>query len=220
MIRFVVKDWNGTLLADTQAVVNAGNNVIVKYGGRLVLRAQYTEEFSFPALNYYLAQGCDRGRLTQDVFVREFYVLYNKFAAACRTRRGTRQLLSWERERSIGSVILSNHECSDIALHLERLGLKDYFDHILGNSTLADSIAGNTKTGRMASYLDEYGIDPTEAVIVGDSPEEVEIGKRFGMKTIAITGGNFSTSRLRATGPDYLINSLHAVVRIIDKCNR
>lgn len=57
-------------------------------------------------------------------------------------------------------------------------------------------------------------------MIIGDSPEEVEIGKDVGIKTVAITGGYYSTSRLRKSKPDFLINNLIELIRIVRKTNK
>jgi len=53
-------------------------------------------------------------------------------------------------------------------------------------------------------------------LIVGDSTEEIEIGKRIGIKNVAITGGWVATSRLKNAQPDYLINNLGKLRSIIE----
>ncbi|MBS3050704.1 MAG: hypothetical protein J4400_00960 [Candidatus Aenigmarchaeota archaeon] len=54
MIRLVAWDWNGTLLADTQACMDAGNHVIRAYGGVPLPRGRYAAEFDFPSVEFYL----------------------------------------------------------------------------------------------------------------------------------------------------------------------
>ena len=56
-----------------------------------------------------------------------------------------------------------------------------------------------------------------EVMIVGDSPEEIEIGKSLGLKTIAITNGYYSKFRLKKKNHDYMINNLHELKRIINQ---
>lgn len=50
---------------------------------------------------------------------------------------------------------------------------------------------------------------------IGDTREEVEIGKELGFKTVALTGGNNSTKILRSAKPDFLIHSLVELKEIL-----
>jgi len=55
-----------------------------------------------------------------------------------------------------------------------------------------------------------------DIIIVGDSLEEIEIGKNLGIKTVAITNGYVSTARLKAAKPDFLINTLTELIDIVE----
>jgi phosphoglycolate phosphatase-like HAD superfamily hydrolase len=46
------------------------------------------------------------------------------------------------------------------------------------------------------------------------------MGKFVGIKTVAITGGYYSTSRLRKSKPDFLINNLGDLIEIVKKINK
>ena len=48
MIDRVAWDMNGTILADTQACIDASNYIIEKYGGKPVSRSTYVATFYFP----------------------------------------------------------------------------------------------------------------------------------------------------------------------------
>ena len=213
MIQLVTWDWNGTLLADTQACMDAGNHVIRSYGGTPVPRGIYAATFDFPSIEFYRRQGCDMQALESGV-QETFHTFYEERASKCRTRQGTRYVLKWLRERSVRSVILSNHMQNAIAAQLERLDLTEYFEEILANTDLEATVVGNNKMQRMDRYLSRMGIEPQSAFIVGDSTEDIKIGKSLGMRTIAIEDGYFSTKRLREQNPDHVIGRLTEVVGI------
>ncbi len=216
MLRLVTWDWNGTLLADTQALMDAGNHVIRTYGGTPVPRSVYAATFYFPAADFYCDHGCDRETLLAG-FTETFHDFYEERASRCRTRQGAREALSWLKERRVTSVILSNHMQDAIDTQLERLGLTEYFDQTLANTEFAAAASGNNKINRMRDYLERTGYEPSEAVIIGDSPEDIDIGKALGMGTIAITDGYFSTPRLAASNPDHTIGNLRDSVRIFEE---
>ena len=95
---------------------------------------------------------------------------------------------------------------------MERLDLTDYFDEVLANTERGATVVGNNKMQRMANYLEANRIQPASAVIVGDSTEDIRIGKTLGMRTIALNGSYFSTRRLREQNPDHLISTLNDVI--------
>ena len=216
MVELVTFDWNGTLLADTQTCMDAGNHVIETFGGTPVPRKRYTEVFDFPAIDFYCAQGCDREVLLAPESPCVFHDFYEPRASKCRTRRGAREVLGLLNDKDIDSVILSNHIQDAIITQLQRLGIEGYIAEVLANTDLIDSQSGKNKIERMVDYLSRTNHDPANAVIVGDSPEDIGIGKTLGMGTIAITDGYFSTSRLRASNPDYIISNLTDIIHILE----
>jgi len=56
---------------------------------------------------------------------------------------------------------------------------------------------------------------PSEAAYVGDTIEDVEMGKAAGVMTIAIAGGFSSREALERAGPDRLIESLDELADLL-----
>jgi phosphoglycolate phosphatase len=59
------------------------------------------------------------------------------------------------------------------------------------------------------------GVTPGEAVIVGDSPMDVEAGRRAGMGAIAVTYGYRPRAELEAAKPDFLIDRLDELREVL-----
>ncbi len=216
MIRFAVFDWNGTLFADTQAVVDAGNHVIQRYGGTPLSRARYTAEFDFPVRAFLERQGC----ALRDGYENVFHEFYEQRARQCRTRKGARQVLSFLQDRSIDSVILSNHIAGAIHDQLLRLDLVQYIATVLGNETREATGTGYNKIERLREYLDRTGFDPAQGMVVGDAPEDIGIGKQFGMTTVGMHDGYYGDRRVLACKPDYMIESLPKLIDIVKEKSR
>ncbi len=216
MSQLVVWDWNGTLLADSEACTDAGNHVITTFGGTPLPRNAYARVFDFPTLNFYCQQGADRDAMIAHDFVAIFHKHYEQRASRCRTRRGARKALHWLKENSIDSVILSNHIRSSIAQELQRLGIEECFAEILANEDTASTALGKNKIRRIHDYLTRMNYNPSHTVIVGDSPEDIGIGRELGIKTVGVTDGYFSTARLRASKPDFLIHCLTQLIEIVE----
>ena len=56
--------------------------------------------------------------------------------------------------------------------------------------------------------LQKLGLKPSACVYVGDSPEDLEMAKRAGVRAIAVLGPFPTEKRLRAARPDFLLESI------------
>lgn len=55
-----------------------------------------------------------------------------------------------------------------------------------------------------------------EAIIVGDTPRDVQCGKAGGTRTIAVATGSFSSVDLEAEGPDHVLEDLSETAAVVD----
>ena len=76
------------------------------------------------------------------------------------------------------------------------------------------------KGQRLFEFTKKHKYNPREVISVGDTDEEIEIGKRYGYHTVGITGGYNTTARLKAAKPDFLIHNMKDLIGIIRKLNR
>jgi phosphoglycolate phosphatase-like HAD superfamily hydrolase len=218
--KLAVFDWNGTILADSHITWRATSRCIEHVSGQRISRARYHETMTFPLIDMYLANGCDEARVneTMDEQWTLFMEEYNQGARTCRTRPGVRALLSWLDQKGVQSIILSNHVEHDIRSHLYRLRLADRFHHVFAQSPENDSILYKTsKQARLQTYLETHGFAPESVVMFGDSTEEPEIAKALGLICISVSGGAFSTPRLRAANPHHLVRKISDAIPILER---
>jgi len=222
MIKLLVFDFNGVLLADTQACMAADNHVIKTFGGKPVGLKVYRDTIIIPSVNFYSTHGCNREVLLKNSkrLGEVFHTFYEKRAAKIRGRKYAKGVLKWLYKNNIDSVILSNHTVVGITYQLERLGMKNYIKKLLANTILDSTLKARNKQEKLIDYIKLNKFKKSEVVIIGDSPEEIEIGKDVGIRTVAITGGYYSTSRLRNSKPNFLINNLNELIGIIKKINK
>ncbi len=219
MHQLIVFDWNGTLIADTQACMAADNAVLMAFGAKPIGLKRYRATVIIPAMQFYVTNGCSQTEMEADIprARRVFHVTYAPLASKCRSRKGARAVLSYLQSQNIPAIVLSNHTTEDIDYQLRRLGLRHLIRDILANSGLDTAMQSRNKQGKLEHYLNESKIDPQQTIIVGDSMEEVEIGHNLGLSTVAIQAGYYSTARLKASKPDFLLTSLSQILPIIPK---
>ena len=221
MIKLVAFDWNGTLFADTIACFEADNHMLQKLGLKPITIKTFREKFAVPVVNFYASLGLNKEQLLKGAKINEqiFHQYYEQRAAKIRTRQHTRQVLDWLNKNKIESIIFSNHTLQGITKQLERLKISQFFSSILANTELDTSFKENTKEKKLKYYIESRGLKFNQALVIGDTTEEVTIGKSLGIVTVALTGGYNSTPRLKAAKPNFLITDLGNLVNIVREVN-
>ncbi len=220
MIKLVAFDWNGTILSDTVAAWKAGNEVFKLYNNKPISIEDFRRTFTIPIKDMWVANGFDA---SIDFFKQStiYHPVYEKFAAKSRTRAGARSLLTWLKSHHFLTMIFSNHVTPEIIKQLLRLDIYEYFDEVLARDAGDHShVKIRSKDQKLFDYVRLHKMNPAEVVVVGDSEEEIQIGKTYGYHTVAITGGYNTRARLAKNHPDFLINNLAELKGIVQKLNK
>ncbi|OGE87608.1 MAG: hypothetical protein A3J07_02730 [Candidatus Doudnabacteria bacterium RIFCSPLOWO2_02_FULL_49_13] len=222
-IKLVAFDWNGTIFADTNLVVRAMSHTLVKFRLKPTNLKELQHKMVVPFKLYWLAMGMKLKDFERNVLTirKTYFTYYEPREGLCRTRAGSREILDWLETQKINKVIFSNHMESHIRKQLKRLEI-DSFKDILGFTTVEDTslMHKRGKESQLEEYVIKNRLKPNEVLVVGDTTEEIEIGKKFGYVTVALSGGNSSTRRLKATKPDHLIHHLKKLKNIIQDHGR
>lgn len=220
MIKLAVFDWNGTLLADTMAEVVGVNEVLKRLNRSPIDLKALQATFDLPIANFYNNLGIDFDALERSgqalQMAKAFHARYEPAAAHARTRPGARHVLAALSKRGVTNIILSNHSVEGIYLQLERLNLLPYFTTVLAH----DDVVQNHLTRKeqyMRQYFTTTRVAAAHVAIIGDTADDVKIGKTLGFRTIAITGGYNSTLRLKEAKPDVLISKLDELLPVLDE---
>ena len=86
---------------------------------------------------------------------------------------------------------------------LEQFGLLEHFDHVQGT----DGFAYKPAPDVVLAALQALGARPEDCLFVGDSPADMEAGRRAGVKTCAVRYGYGDPAELARWEPDYWISN-------------
>lgn len=216
MIKLVVFDWNGVLIADAAATVATDKELFKEFGHTPIDMKTYREIFTMPVRKFFIAAGFSEAEMDKNsVRIQErFHALYEPRIAKVRTRTGARTLLDFLAAEGIEAIILSNHTIEGITNQVKRLGIEKYFSRIIANDIHATMQTKN-KAEKLVDLLKDLPHKKDEVLIIGDAPEEAEAGKMAGIRTVAISGGYYSIRRLKEAQPDHLIHNLADLITII-----
>lgn len=95
---------------------------------------------------------------------------------------------------------------------LEGLGLAGYFREILGYDSVERK---KPHPEGILQVLQGWGVEPTRAVMVGDSDHDILAGKAAGTVTVAVAYGFKPPEELASLGPDYLIHDIRELIELV-----
>jgi len=100
-------------------------------------------------------------------------------------------------------AVLTNKPVNPSRAIVEALGLAQFFSQIYGGNSFATKKPDPEGSRKL---LDESGVKPEHAAIVGDSHVDVRTGRNAGLWTIGVTYG-FAPHMLKNEAPDVLVDS-------------
>ena len=103
------------------------------------------------------------------------------------------------------NTILSNKPTRFITQILDALDWRAPFSTIIGGDLMAEK---KPDPGGLHHILKQHGVQPEEALMIGDSLVDVETGKRAGVKTCGVTHGHAGRESLESAQPDWIIDDL------------
>jgi phosphoglycolate phosphatase len=99
-------------------------------------------------------------------------------------------------------AVLSNKPVLPSKAIVEALGLGQFFSQVYGGNSFPTKKPDPEGARRL---LEEYGVQPQQAAIIGDSHVDVNTGRNAGMVTVGVTYG-FAPHTLHGEPPDVLVD--------------
>ena len=217
LIKLVIFDLDGTLIDSRLDLVHSVNAAL-RHIGRPELPDDVIASYVGDGAPI-LIQRALGGEATDDALVRrglEFFLSYYREHKLDHTTvyEGVAEALAEVRRTRNGSqrklAVLSNKPVIPSRLIVEALGLAPFFGQIYGGNSFP------TKKPRPEGalrLLEENGVQPEEAVVIGDSHVDVETGRNAGMWTIGVTYG-FAPHTLDQEPPDVLVDHPRELVEV------
>lgn len=202
-VELIIFDLDGTL-ADTRAdLTRAVNHAL----GRLQL-----PELSMETVCRYVGHGVQalltavlgperRHHLPEGVkLFQEYYAAH--LLDETRLYPGVRETLEHFRKKR--RAIVTNKPLGFTLTILKGLEIGDHFDLVLGGDSTTERKPHPEPARKV---LATFRADPRRAVVVGDSPADVEMAKRAGVYSVAVTYGLRPREELVPAGPDLLLDT-------------
>jgi phosphoglycolate phosphatase len=208
-IQLVIFDLDGTLIDSRLDLVHSVNAAL-RHIGRPELPEDVIASYVGDGAPI-LIQRALGGEQVDEATVRkglEFFLKYYREHKLDHTTvyPGIAQALAAIQNSSDGTprrmAVLSNKPVVPSRAIVDALGLGQFFSQIYGGNSFATKKPDPEGARKL---LEEYGVQPQHAVIIGDSHVDVETGRNAGMATIGVTYG-FAPRTLEEEPPDVLVD--------------
>jgi phosphoglycolate phosphatase len=208
-IKLVIFDLDGTLIDSRLDLVHSVNAAL-RHIGRASLPDDLIASYVGDGAPI-LIQRALGGEAVDEAIVRQglqFFLSYYREHKLDHTTvyEGVRESLAAIQHASNGvprkMAVLSNKPVVPSRAIVEALGLGPFFIQIYGGNSFATKKPDPEGTRKL---LEEVGVRPEEAVIVGDSHVDVETGRNAGLWTVGVNYG-FAPHTLLDEPPDVLVD--------------
>lgn len=116
--------------------------------------------------------------------------------------------------KGIRLAICTSRGLNSLTRILTRHSLMDKFETAV---TASDNLPGKPAPDMVLTLLERMGLKPEEAVVVGDTTYDIQMGQNAGCRTGAVTYGNHSAEQLRSVSPTWIFDDFTRVTEIISR---
>lgn len=192
-MKYIIYDFNGTILDDVDVCLKCLNYLLVKYKvSEPIDLAHYLEIFTFPVIDYYKAAGFTFEDESFEVIGREWMDMYQASKAEYHLAAGVVDKLKDNLNKGYKNVILSASKQDNLIVQCKELGIYEYFDDILG---IGDIYAGSKEYIAREWIKDK---NPAECIFIGDTIHDLDVAKAMGVRCALVARGHQAKHRLEA----------------------
>lgn len=120
-----------------------------------------------------------------------------------------RETLKELKQRGMTLTIASSRTSASLHELTQELGITDYISYIVGGD---DVQKPKPNAEPVLMTLHALGFQPSEALVVGDMPVDIQMGRSAGARTCAVTYGNATLQQLEDAKADSIIDDIQKLI--------
>ncbi|MFJ4923899.1 HAD family hydrolase [Streptomyces sp. NPDC088725] len=197
----LVWDWNGTLLDDILAVVEATNVAFEEIGVEPITLDRYRELYCVPVPLFYERLIGRKPTAAEWLVMDEtFHRHYAERRVACGLTEGVEQLLSQWKLAGRSQSLLSMFGHEELVPVVRGYGIESHFVRVDGRTGPSGGSKALHMERHLAALAGAGAISPAHTVVIGDAVDDAVAAKHVGARAVLYTGGSHSRASLEAAG--------------------
>nr|WP_201356425.1 HAD-IIIA family hydrolase [Amphritea japonica] len=204
MYKLLIFDWDGTVIDSAARIISS-----MQKAAQDLSQPELTDEavrniigLGLPEAIQVLIPGVDESVIPQ---MRERYGHYYLGVDDTPTElfEGVEQTLNNLKDKGYRLAVATGKSRRGLQRVFEDTGLEYLFE----TSRCADETTSKPHPHMLEEILQETGLNAADAVMIGDTEFDLEMGVRAGMDTIAVSYGAHHVDRLKAYKPVLVMNN-------------
>ena len=184
-------DFNGTLYDDVDAGIESANDLLAAHGlPRFSSREAYRMTFGFPIADYYARMGFDFSRTPYADLAVEWVAYYLERSRTSGLFDDVAKMLIRTQEMGISNWILSATELGMLSRQVESLGIREWFDGLLG----LDNIHAYSKAELGVRWIQAH--PDARVLLIGDTDHDAEVAAAMGVDCALVARGHQGREKL------------------------
>lgn len=205
-MKTAIFDYSGVINDNREITYYTTSKVLEHYGAPAIAFEEFRQEWVQPYMlfyNKYLPQ------LTLKEERENYRIFYQEVLAQhpLKLYPGIREFLRKVKDQGVNLMIISSDDKRNLAREIKIFGLEGLFTEIIAGM--------HDKTESLFKLIADYNLDVQQTIFIGDTVHEIEVGKKAGILTGAVTWGIDNEEKLRVAQPDYLIHNLEELKIIL-----
>lgn len=186
--KVLIWDFNGTLIDDIDAALSSVNDMLIRRSLPVINFEQYASYVDTPIIKFYEHIFEDLYSMDFDEIAAEFNEGYENHLKDRAVMAHADEVLEYFNGKGKLQTVISATHINKVTKRLAEFGLADYFDRILAH----DNLIAEDKTHLAVKYFAEKGIDPNEAIVIGDCVADFKMAQAIGCDCVLTTQGHQS----------------------------
>lgn len=214
-IRLIVFDFDGTLGDTRRNIVVTMQQTLNKMGLKMQSEEACTATIGLPLAGCFRSLIPDEPQQVVDQCVDAYHRLFelNQAKMSPQPFPHVAETLEQLRQRGYRMTVATSRGLESLKNLLTGMGLIHYFELLLG----ADSVTKHKPDPEpVLVTLDKMHVDASQALVVGDMPVDILMGKGAGCLTCGVTYGNATRKELVEAGADSVIDDFAELVKITE----
>lgn len=203
MIKNVIFDWSGVVKDCVEDQLVIVNKKFKHFGAKEISMEELKEEWCQPWMGFYK-------KYLPLITMEEEEVFYKKAVSEspkAKSYPGIPELIKKVKESGAKVFVVSSDYPETILPEIKGFGLEGIFDSII--------FGVYDKEEAVRKIVESRNLEKNSTIFIGDSNHEIEVGKKMGIKTAAVTWGFSSESKLKSHNPDFIVHNLEELEKAI-----
>jgi HAD superfamily hydrolase (TIGR01549 family) len=199
-INTLLFDWDGTLVDSAQLGLIAFEQSFATLGINFDHEI-YAQVYSPNWYSVYEAMGLpqDQWQRADELWIQHYGEQNAQLVA------GAKSTIAALREKNYRLGIVSSGSDCRVARELKESGVAEFFEVVVCNEQMENK---KPHPEGLQTAMRTVGCSAEEACYVGDSPEDIEMGRRAAVFTVGVRSGYPTSWKLQAANPDIYLKSL------------